>query len=87
MGCALLTTERPVLEKSFAVAKQNPQIVPRALQMTMTVGGETVTVYNDDFFDKIRQKCGHDEHFLLSRALFFNWIFMSCIGTVFHRQW
>eukprot|EP00291_Cryptomonas_curvata_P009676 CAMPEP_0172181004 /NCGR_PEP_ID=MMETSP1050-20130122/17570_1 /TAXON_ID=233186 /ORGANISM="Cryptomonas curvata, Strain CCAP979/52" /LENGTH=33 /DNA_ID= /DNA_START= /DNA_END= /DNA_ORIENTATION= len=24
----------------------------------MTVGGETVTVYNDDFFDKIRQKHG-----------------------------
>jgi hypothetical protein len=57
LGCALLTTQRPVLEKGFAVAKQNSQVLPRASKMTMTVGGETVTVYNDDFFDKIRQKC------------------------------
>jgi pyrimidine operon attenuation protein/uracil phosphoribosyltransferase len=57
MGCALLTTERLVLEKGSVVAKQISQVVPRASKMTMTVGGETVTVYNDDFFDKIRQKC------------------------------
>ena len=58
-GCVFPSKELLTPGQRKLISIQGNTAVNSLTEMTMLVGGETVTVYNDDCFDRIRQKCAN----------------------------